>query len=100
MYVTPPYVVAEIGVKQSIFGVERDLVRRILGDDRRLRFFGSDALDHNAVVFPFSDVQSARLVLTDRLLAATRPLDTSGADEEIEDEDTDGGAQALAEQED
>jgi ribosome maturation factor RimP len=53
------------------------------------------------VAFPFSDVQSARLVLTDRLLAASRPLDTSGADdEEIEDEDIDGGAQALAEQED
>jgi ribosome maturation factor RimP len=52
------------------------------------------------VAFPFADVQSARLILTDRLLAATRPLDTSGADEEIEDEDTDGGAQALAEQED
>jgi len=32
------------------------------------------------VRFPFADVQSARLVLTDRLIAATRPLDASGAD--------------------
>ena len=35
------------------------------------------------VQFPFSDIQSAKLVLTDRLIAATRPLDTSGAEEEV-----------------
>jgi ribosome maturation factor RimP len=40
------------------------------------------------VAFPLADVLWARLVLTDRLIAASRPLDTSGADEEdIEDED-------------
>jgi ribosome maturation factor RimP len=33
------------------------------------------------VTFPFEDIHSAKLVLTDRLIAATRPLDTSGADE-------------------
>ncbi|MBU6269526.1 MAG: ribosome maturation protein RimP [Sphingomonadales bacterium] len=33
------------------------------------------------VSFALSDIQSAKLVLTDRLLAATRPLDTSDADE-------------------
>jgi ribosome maturation factor RimP len=40
------------------------------------------------VSFPLADVQSARLVLTDRLIAASRPLDTSGADEveEVEEE--------------
>ncbi len=36
------------------------------------------------VSFALAHVQSARLVLTDRLLAATRPLDASGADEILE----------------
>ncbi len=34
------------------------------------------------VSFALVDVHSAKLVLTDRLIAATRPLDSSGADEE------------------
>ncbi len=34
------------------------------------------------VQFALADIISAKLVLTDRLIAATRPLDTSGADEE------------------
>lgn len=37
------------------------------------------------VSFRLSDVHSARLVLTDRLIAATAPIDASGADE-VEDE--------------
>lgn len=40
------------------------------------------------VSFPRTDVHSAKLVLTDKLIAATRPLDTSGADE-IEEEQED-----------
>ncbi len=39
------------------------------------------------VSFPFSDVHSAKLVLTDRLIAATRPIDTSGADEILEEQE-------------
>ena len=31
--------------------------------------------------FPFSDVVEAKLLLTDRLIAATRPLDTAGVDD-------------------
>ncbi len=34
---------------------------------------------------PLDQIHSAKLVLTDALIAATRPLDTSGADEEIPD---------------
>ncbi|HEY0958053.1 MAG TPA: ribosome maturation protein RimP [Novosphingobium sp.] len=49
------------------------------------------------VTFPFADIHSAKLVLTDRLIAATRPLDTSGADE-FEDEAA--PEEALQEQED
>lgn len=36
------------------------------------------------VSFPLSAIHSAKLVLTDALIAATRPLDTSGADEILE----------------
>ena len=39
------------------------------------------------VSFPLSDIQSARLILTDRLIAATRPLDTSGADDILEEQE-------------
>lgn len=46
------------------------------------------------VSFPLADVQSARLILTDRLIAASRPQDTSGAD------DIDGADDILEEQED
>ena len=39
------------------------------------------------VAFPLGDIHSAKLVLTDRLLAATRPLDASGADEILEEQE-------------
>ena len=37
------------------------------------------------VQFAFAEVEYAKLILTDQLIAATRPLDTSGVDEIIED---------------
>lgn len=39
------------------------------------------------VSFPFDSIHSAKLVLTDQLIAATKPLDTSGADEISEEEE-------------
>jgi len=51
------------------------------------------------VEFPFSHIHSARLVLTDRLIAATRPLDSTGADEHVLGSDTEPG-EILEEQED
>lgn len=45
------------------------------------------------VRFTIENVANAKLLLTDRLIAATRPLDTSGADEVIDD----GGAEAVDE---
>ncbi|KQM22256.1 ribosome maturation protein RimP [Novosphingobium sp. Leaf2] len=39
------------------------------------------------VSFPLADVQSARLILTDKLIAASRPLDTSGADDILEEQE-------------
>lgn len=38
------------------------------------------------VALPQTHIHSAKLVLTDALIAATKPLDTSGADELIEEE--------------
>ena len=57
----------------ELVGIEGDA---IAFDDRK----------SGRVTFAFDDVQSARLVLTDRLIAATRPLDTGGADEIYEEE--------------
>ena len=39
------------------------------------------------VQFAFADIISAKLVLTDRLIAATRPLDSSGVDEILEEQE-------------
>ena len=44
-----------------------------------------DDRKNGRVEVPFAGIHSAKLVLTDRLIAATVPLDTSGADE-IEEE--------------
>lgn len=43
---------------------------------------GTDALR-----IPINQIATAKLVLTDKLIAATAPLDTTGADEELEEED-------------
>lgn len=39
------------------------------------------------ISFPRADIHSAKLVLTDKLIAATRPLDTSGADDILEEQE-------------
>lgn len=39
------------------------------------------------VHFAFADVEYAKLILTDQLIAATRPLDSSGADEILEEQE-------------
>ena len=39
---------------------------------------------HGRFAVPFAQIHSAKLVLTDKLIAATRPLDMSGADEIVE----------------
>ncbi|WP_164156957.1 LSm family protein [Sandarakinorhabdus rubra] len=49
---------------------------------------GADALvtgrDGQTLRLPLASIKGAKLVLTDRLIAASRPLDASGADEIIE----------------
>ncbi|RVQ64877.1 ribosome maturation protein RimP [Croceicoccus ponticola] len=65
----------------DLLGIEGD---KIAVDDRK----------NGRVELTFATIHSAKLVLTDKLIAATVPLDTSGADEIIETEDD------LQEQED
>jgi len=57
-------------VQGDLAGLEGDIVSL---DDRK----------SGRVSFPLAHIHSAKLVLTDRLIAATRPLDASGADEEV-----------------
>ncbi len=47
------------------------------------------ALDAGEKLLPLAAIASAKLVLTDDLLKATKPLDAGGADEILEEEDTD-----------
>jgi ribosome maturation factor RimP len=56
------------------------------------------SIEDEGVVYavPFALVTNAKLFLTDRLIAATRPLDTSGVDEEV----FDGTDDTAEEQED
>ncbi|MCH7629156.1 ribosome maturation protein RimP [Novosphingobium sp.] len=47
------------------------------------------SIEDDGVVFtvPFALVANAKLILTDKLIAASRPLDTSGADEILEEQE-------------
>lgn len=40
-----------------------------------------------AIAVPLEQIHSAKLVLTDRLIAATRPIDTTGVEDIVEDEE-------------
>jgi ribosome maturation factor RimP len=62
------------GLQGDLAGLEGDTV---LFDDRK----------SGRVSFPLANVQSARLILTDKLIAATRPLEVEGADEILEEQE-------------
>ena len=61
-------------LRGSLKGIDGDLVTI---DDRKA----------GEVAIPRDQIHSAQLVLTDELIAATQPLDTSGADEIVETEE-------------
>ena len=65
-------------------------------DDGVIQF---DDKKSGRVSFAFVDIHSAKLVLTDRLIAATRPIETDGADEQVFGSD-DGPGEIFEEQED
>ncbi len=76
---------ARIALKNPVDGNRRAVQGDLIGID-------GDAVTLNdrksgMVTFPLSDIHSAKLVLTDRLIAATRPFDTAGADEILQDEE-------------
>jgi ribosome maturation factor RimP len=76
---------ARIALKNPVDGNRRAVQGDLIGLD-------GDSVTLNdrksgMVTFPLSDIHSAKLVLTDRLIAATRPLDTAGADEILQDEE-------------
>lgn len=58
-------------VKGDLAGIEDGIVTV---DDKKI----------GRISFPLELIHSAKLVLTDRLIAATRPLDTSGVEEVVE----------------
>lgn len=74
VHLTEPVEGNRKGLQGILAGVEGEAV---LFDDRK----------SGRVTFPLTQVQSAKLVLTDRLIAATRPLDSSGAEEILEEQD-------------
>lgn len=58
-------------LRGELLGVESG---QVLIEDRK----------HGRFALPFEQIRSAKLVLTDKLIAATKPLDMSGADEILE----------------
>jgi ribosome maturation factor RimP len=77
---------AKVSLTEKLDGV-RDLRGTLIGIDGET--ITIEDRKHGRLSFPFSAVHSARLVLTDALIAATRPLDASGADEILEEEKAD-----------
>jgi ribosome maturation factor RimP len=75
---------AKVSLGEKIDGL-RDLRGDIVGIDGAIVTI--EDRRHGRVSFPFANVHSAKLVLTDRLIAAPRPLDTSGAEEILEEEE-------------
>ncbi|MBW8784902.1 MAG: ribosome maturation protein RimP [Novosphingobium sp.] len=76
---------AKLQLKQPIEGNRKALHGTLAGrDGDTIRF---DDRKSGTVELAFADIHSAKLVLTDRLIAATRPLDTRGADEILEEQE-------------
>jgi ribosome maturation factor RimP len=57
-----------------------------------------DLGQHGLATIPFAGIDNAKLVMTDRLIAATAPLSTEGADEFEEAEDSADSAEAEEQQ--
>ncbi len=75
---------AKIALSEKLDG-RKTLVGDLVGIDGEMVLL--DDRKSGRVQFPFDHIHSAKLVLTDRLIAATRPLDSSGADEILEEEE-------------
>ncbi|MFC3174147.1 ribosome maturation protein RimP [Novosphingobium bradum] len=89
---------AKVTLTAPVDGNRKSLQGEIAGVDGET--VQLDERKSGRVSFPFGDIQSAKLVLTDRLIAAARPIDASGADETEIEIDIEAGGEPLAEQED
>ena len=76
---------ARVALKNPVEGNRKSLQGDLVGIDGDAVTL--DDRKSGRVTFPLSDIHSAKLVLTDRLIAATRPLDSSGADELLEEQE-------------
>ena len=76
---------ARVALKAPVDGNRKSLQGELVGIDGDVVTLDDKKSGH--VSFPLSDIHSAKLVLTDRLIAATRPLDSSGADELLEEQE-------------
>ena len=76
---------ARIALKNPVDGNRRAVQGDLTGIDGDIVTLNDKK--SGMVTFPLSDIHSAKLVLTDRLIAATRPLDTAGADEILEEQE-------------
>lgn len=75
----------KVNLSNPVEGNRKSLQGDLVGIDGEI--ITVDDRKSGRVSFPFADIHSARLVLTDRLIAATRPLDSSGADEIVEEQE-------------
>ena len=87
---------AKVSVTAPVDGNRKSLQGDLAGVDGETVLL--DDRKSGRVSFPFSDVHSAKLVLTDKLIAAAKPIDASGADEEEIELEAEGGS--LADRED
>ncbi len=70
---------ARVLLEKPVDGNRKSLQGELIGIEGEV--ITLDDKKSGRVTFPIHDIQTAKLVLTDRLIAATRPLDISGADE-------------------
>ena len=76
---------ARVSLTNPVDGNRKSLQGDLIGIDGDVVTL--DDKKSGRVSFPLADIHSAKLVLTDKLIAATRPLDTSGADEILEEQE-------------
>ena len=76
---------ARVALNAPVDGNRKSLQGDLIGIDGDL--VSLEDRKSGRVEFPLSDIHSAKLVLTDRLIAATRPLDSSGVDEILEEQE-------------
>ena len=76
---------AKVRLVNPVEGNRKDLFGTLAGleGDAGTEAIQFDDRKSGRVQFVLADIQSAKLVLTDQLIAATRPLDTSGVEEEV-----------------